>query len=474
MSLESGWKGRIGGMVPPEYWRRAIELMDSGTPASASPIAELRRQQAKAFESNRPGSAYQVQWQGDAALVHVDEHEASKLGRGLKSHGFALVPIARDALAPGAVSGWSCATKAQTGRRSDLVEAIGVRILVVPGNGVPGARNVLEVAEPIDLVYTWVDGADEDWQRKRRETQAKISGVLLPTADDQARYASHDELRFSLRSAEAFLPWVNHIHVVTAGQRPGWLDVANPRISLIDHREIFADPDALPTFNSHAIESQLHRIPNLAERFLYVNDDVFFGRPLGQQVFYTPTGYPKFGLSEARFDLAEIQNLPVNIAARNNNRLLEATFGKSSAHKFKHVAHAQLVTTLKTIAQRHPVETGLTAGARFRSETDLSIPSALAHYYGCALGTAFPGEFDYRYVDLASEQVHLKLARLFLQKRPQMFCLNEVSVGDHEHADRASTLQQFLRHAFPWPSSFESTSDNIPVAGSPAGSSPNT
>ncbi|MFL4474807.1 stealth conserved region 3 domain-containing protein [Paeniglutamicibacter sp. MACA_103] len=441
--------------------------MDNKTPASSTPIAALRRLQAEAFEGSQPGSAHQVQWQGDTALVRVNEREAPMLCSRLKTAGFALVPIAKDALVPGALSGWSCATKSQTGRRSDLVEAIGVRLLVIPGGSAAPARNILEVTEPIDLVYTWVDGADLGWQRQRRDTQARISGALPPTADDAARYTSHDELRYSLRSAEAFLPWVNHIYVVTAGQRPEWLDEAHPRITLVDHGEIFEDQDALPTFNSHAIESQLHRIPNLAERFIYVNDDVFFGHLLGQQVFYTPTGYPKFALSDGRFDLEDTENLPVNIAAQNNNRLLEATFGKSSAHKFKHVAHAQLKSTLRTIAQRHPLETGQTARARFRSETDISIPSALAHYYGCALGKAFPGEIDYRYIDLGSEQVHLKLARLFLQKRPQMFCLNEVSTGRHEHIDRTSTVREFLQHVYPWPSSFESGAGRLADDGAP-------
>ncbi|GAA3322884.1 stealth conserved region 3 domain-containing protein [Paeniglutamicibacter sulfureus] len=464
MSLESGWKGRVGAMIPPGYWRRAVEIMDNKTPASASSIADLRRLQAEAFESSSPGSAYRVQWQGDLALVYVDSREAPKLCSELRARGFSLVPMAEDALDPGAMFGWSCATKSQTGRRGDLVEAIGVRLLVVPGGKAPALSSVLEVSEPIDLVYTWVDGADEAWQRRRSETQAKITGHLLPTADDPARYTSHDELRYSLRSAEAFLPWVNHIYVVTAGQRPGWLNEAHPKISLIDHEEIFEDRDMLPTFNSHAIESQLHRIPDLAERFLYVNDDVFFGRLLGQHVFYTPTGYPKFALSDGRFDLEETQNLPVNVAALNNNRLLQATFGKSAAHKFKHVAHAQLRTTLSTIAQKHPEETRRTARARFRSESDLSIPSSLAHYYGCAMGVAFPGEIDYRYIDLSSEQVHLKLSRLFLQKRPQMFCLNEVSTRRHERVDRTFTVQDFLRHVFPWPSSFETSENHMPPA----------
>ena len=53
---------------------------------------------------------------------------------------------------------------------------------------------------------------------------------------------------------------------------------------MVPHSEIFR-PDlkrkgALPTFNSCAIESQLHRIPGLAECYLYLNDDFFLLRPL--------------------------------------------------------------------------------------------------------------------------------------------------------------------------------------------------
>ena len=202
----------------------------------------------------------------------------------------------------------------------------------------------------------------------------------------------------------------------------------------------------------------------MAERFLYVNDDVFFGRALGHQVFYTPTGYPKFALSDSRFDLEETDNLPVNIAARNNNRLLEDRFGKSTAHKFKHVAHAQLKSTLKTIAESHPVESTRTAHARFRSETDLSIPSALAHYYGCALGTAFPGEVDYRYIDLSAKDVQLQMARLFLRKRPEIFCINEVDAEGGGNAERGSIVRHALRRMYPWASSFETEIQKQPGA----------
>ncbi|RAX48492.1 hypothetical protein DQ353_14810 [Arthrobacter sp. AQ5-05] len=455
MSFLSRWKSHVGAAVPAGCWRQAIKLIDNKTPVSTASIADLRVLQAKAFENSSLSQSHRVLWADGEARAYVSPSDMQQVCGELKSQGFVLVPIARDSLDPSAVEGWKCATKSQVGRRRDLVEAIGVRLLATPGGTAPARKSMLEVPEPIDLVYTWVNGADEEWQERRRKAETEFDGVLLPTANDQARYISHDELRYSLRSVESFIPWVNHIYVVTAGQRPEWMNGSSPKISLVDHKDIFEDRSALPTFNSHAIESQLHRIPNLSERFLYVNDDVFFGRLLGQQVFFTPTGYPKFALSESRFDLEETENLPVNVAAQNNSRLLETTFGKATAHKFKHVAHAQLKSTLATISESHPVETRKTAFAKFRSATDLSIPSALAHYYGCAMGAAFPGEIDYRYIDIASDQVHMKLARLFLWKRPQVFCLNEVSVGHRERIRRNSVIHETLQRMFPWPSSFE-------------------
>ena len=58
-----------------------------------------------------------------------------------------------------------------------------------------------------------------------------------------------------------------------------WLDTSHPQLRLVHHDAILP-PDALPTFNSHAIESALHKVPDLAEQFVYLNDDFFLGRPL--------------------------------------------------------------------------------------------------------------------------------------------------------------------------------------------------
>ena len=66
--------------------------------------------------------------------------------------------------------------------------------------------------------------------------------------------------KHSLRAIEKYAPWVNHIYVVTNGERPSWL-LEGSKLTQISHSQIFRYKTALPTFNSNAIEMNLHRIP---------------------------------------------------------------------------------------------------------------------------------------------------------------------------------------------------------------------
>lgn len=127
-----------------------------------------------------------------------------------------------------------------------------------PQHWPPGAPDVFTVREPIDVVYTWVDGTDPAWLTRRAAHEP--GGGHNATATHGARYLSRDELRYSLRSLSMYAGWVNHVWVVTDAQVPAWLRTDHPKLTVVDHRDIFTDPDVLPVFNSHAIESQLHHI----------------------------------------------------------------------------------------------------------------------------------------------------------------------------------------------------------------------
>lgn len=100
-----------------------------------------------------------------------------------------------------------------------------------------------------------------------------------------------NQLKYSIRSLELYAPWIRNIHIVTNGQVceisrtasqrfliaplftyssnskvPDWLDTNHPRIRIVFHNQIFYDVSDLPTFNSCAIEMNLHHILNLRFR----------------------------------------------------------------------------------------------------------------------------------------------------------------------------------------------------------------
>lgn len=102
-----------------------------------------------------------------------------------------------------------------------------------------------------------------------------------------SRFEDNEELRYSLRSVERHAPWVRHIFIVTNGQIPSWLNLDNPRVTVVTHQDIFLNNSHLPTFSSPAIETHIHRIPGLSQKFIYLNDDVMFGKDVWPDDFYS-------------------------------------------------------------------------------------------------------------------------------------------------------------------------------------------
>ncbi|XP_004844909.1 N-acetylglucosamine-1-phosphotransferase subunits alpha/beta isoform X2 [Heterocephalus glaber] len=102
-----------------------------------------------------------------------------------------------------------------------------------------------------------------------------------------SRFEDNEELRYSLRSIERHAPWVRNIFIVTNGQIPSWLNLDNPRVAIVTHQEVFRNLSHLPSFSSPAIESHIHRIEGLSQKFIYLNDDVMFGKDVWPDDFYS-------------------------------------------------------------------------------------------------------------------------------------------------------------------------------------------
>lgn len=319
--------------------------------------------------------------------------------------------------------------------------------------------HIYEVTEPVDIVYTWVDGDDPEWRKKQQRALAELTGgEVNETAVSQSRYQSRDELKYSLRSVEYYASWVNHIYLVTDGQVPEWLNTEHPKITVVDHREIFSDPEVLPVFNSHAIESQLHHIAGLSNQYLYMNDDILFMRPVEPSLFYTGNGMSKFFPSNAPLDVDEpsARDMPVLSAAKRNRSHIETHFDRTVTNKFKHTPHPQLKEVMEEFETEHPELFSKVAASRFRHPEDYSIPSALYHYVAYAKRRAVDSNaIRYAYLDIASEDAEQVLADLLKRRNLDVLCVNDTATDPEQVAVVDQLLHDFLETRFPVPSSFE-------------------
>ena len=141
----------------------------------------------------------------------------------------------------------------------------------------------------VDAVITWVDGADPG-HRQKRQLYAKSENALNIEAHAATRFSDNGELHYCIQLIRKNAPWINRIFLVTDAQCPEWLDkgkIAELGVQLVDHKVIFrGHEEVLPTFSSRTIETCLHRIPELSERFVFLNDDFFITRPVTEADYF--------------------------------------------------------------------------------------------------------------------------------------------------------------------------------------------
>ncbi len=315
-----------------------------------------------------------------------------------------------------------------------------------------------QVTFPIDVVYTWVDSIDPQWRAEFDARRAEESPTgSHASAWSPARFTSREELRYSLRSLVAHANWVRRIHIVTSGQVPHWLDTSHPQINVVSHDEIFPDPGDLPTFNSHAIEACLHRIPGLSEHYVYFNDDVFLARPLRPEDFFGAGGGIRYFPSQIPIDdeAPSDVDLPVVSAFKNGRRVIERHFARRPMTRPRHTPHPQHRGVIEEIERAEPELVARTRRARFRSAADISLAAQLQSYWAAATGRGVATDTSYEFIDIWSPDVDVRIDRLLLRDDVDFYCLNETWI-DPEHCETADArVDRVLKMLLPFASPFE-------------------
>ncbi len=306
----------------------------------------------------------------------------------------------------------------------------------------------------VDAVYMWVDGDDPKIIEKRNK-HLKLEGKELNIQSaNKGRFFDNEELKYSFRSLEKYAPWIRHIYLITDNQTPKWLK-KHPKVTIVDHTDIM-DKDILPTFNSEVIDYHIHKIKGLADHFILINDDMFFGRPVYKSLFFTKEGTPiKYLRKIARRKLYETSTGMFFDIYKKCQLMVEEKFNKEiPTTRFAHsITPYQKESFSKTI-ELFPEEVELTKTSRFRKEYDVS--RFLVDFYEIS-------QLEAEIVDLAKPWNAFTIDtdirpdtwykfKLIERRRPYMYCVND---NEHTTDEGRALCKEFLDEMAPEKSSFE-------------------
>ena len=313
-----------------------------------------------------------------------------------------------------------------------------------------------QVTFDVDYVFSWVNADDPDWQ----QLIAPYRPVQETDASSDSRFRARSDLMFALRSIERFAPWVRNVYVLSNCAPPEWLDLDQEGIIWVDHSEVF-DADALPTFSSHAIETVIHRIPGLAEHFIYSNDDFYLMRSSRKEDFFLSSGAPR-----ARLEAYGMVNGPVQSGqpdylngARNSAERIVEGFGLYPTRLHTHSPQSLRKSILEEMESRYSEDFARTQRNKFRNDTDVAVTGFFFAHYAFVTGRGQLADTPTRLVQQNHDfesilgQIRQQVAKTGSSKYLSV-CINDGN-GSHLNESWDRVTEEFLSSVFPGRSRFE-------------------
>jgi Stealth protein CR2, conserved region 2/Stealth protein CR1, conserved region 1 len=316
---------------------------------------------------------------------------------------------------------------------------------------------------PVDIVYLWVDGNDPVWRQKRQIAVKRLSKTghsdIAQYGNVEGRFRDNEELRYSLRALERYFPDHGHVYIVTDGQTPAWLK-ATDRLTIIDHKDLIP-ASSLPTFDSGNIESYIHRIPELSERYFYFNDDVFFGAPVNLDDWFWSGGIyvgwsddPLVSDEPLRKDSNSLEN-----ACRLSNQWFLSNNYQAYEHTFRTFAHSPR-PMLKSLVRKAEIQASdmfkRVRSTTFRVWDKPTVISDFVMRWALAHGMAKTRDYKHAHVSTGDTQANDQLNELILGLDSiNFFCINDTTDNALGHDARLVNVKTALQQFFWWPSSFE-------------------
>lgn len=271
----------------------------------------------------------------------------------------------------------------------------------------------------IDYVFPYVNMDDEVWKKSYIEERRRLD---LSTDIDSVRFADNGRLKYLFRGIENFLPWINNVYMIVSNieQVPFWVNQKNVKIIL--HKDIIPK-EFLPTFNSTTIEMFLGNIPDLADKFIYGNDDTYPIRKLKEIDFYE-NNIPKIHLKTDK-----VLNSQFKKVEYNSQRIIADYFGiklddpNNSFLKIEHTFNPLTKEVCNIVFDKFK-ESIYNRVTPFRKE--INFNQYVYTYYIYFSGIYLPSSRTYRYKNLSkiSDDVIFNTIK---NQRVDSVCLNDCS-----------------------------------------------
>ena len=316
--------------------------------------------------------------------------------------------------------------------------------------------------EKIDFVVLWVDGNDTEWQKEK----SKYSNQ--PQDNAANRFRDWDLMKYWFRGVEKFAPWVNKVYFVTYGHLPEFLNVDCPKLKIVRHDE-YIPKEYLPTFSSHTIELNLHRIEGLSEQFVYFNDDMFLCKPIKPETFFKKglpceegveggSSNPGDGniyyhvllndvdLINRHFKKRDVLKMNffkwfnVRYGIDNLRTLCFAPWRNFGGFKNSHLPVAFLKSTFETVWSKEYQRLDETCKNRFRKIEDVN--QYIIRYWQLVSGKFLPRGVIGKRFDIGSGSID-EIVKSVRKQRYMAICLN-----DPEGLERYEVYQKAISKAF--------------------------
>ena len=224
----------------------------------------------------------------------------------------------------------------------------------------------------------------------------------------------------------------------------------------------------LPTFNSHTIELNFHRIPGLSEQFVYFNDDFLLTGPCAPEDFFR-NGLPvdcgclnaingkdpvfagiqfhNMALMNEHYDIGAVRAhlwkwLNPIYGRQNIRTLLLLPFQRLQGIYNPHGPLALKKNTYEKLWKRDGDILDQTCLCKFRKESNVSV--YVMRYEQLLSGDFVPGKINNRYLEVTYPLKRIAAAL----ERPGSVCINDTDMDDMMYLKRKKQIQYLLKEKY--------------------------